>query len=83
MTEGAPDKSTGRYGGAALSPADVFIFTGGGLPIYVPAATHGLLFTDNITALEQTQLIPEPSSIVFTGLLLLAAIAGTRRRKRS
>ncbi len=43
-------------GGAALSAADVFILTGTGGAFLVPASSHGLLFDDNIDALDQ---VPE------------------------
>ena len=49
-------------GGAPLSPADIFILTGTGGAFYVPASSHGLLFTDNIDAMDQ---VPEISDILL------------------
>ncbi len=66
-------------GGAALSPADVFILTGTGGAFYVPASSHGLLFTDNIDALDQTFVVPEPGT---TSVICLAAIGLFIRRRR-
>ena len=62
--------------GGAMSPADVFVYIGGGPAFYIPAGVMGLLPTDNIDALET---VPEPATMS----LLAIGAAALIKRKRS
>ena len=70
-------------GGAALSPADVFIQTGTGGSFYVPAAFHGLLFNDNIDALDQTNAVPEPGTTSVLCIAAIGLLARIRLRRKN
>jgi len=59
------------------SAADVFYTAFGGASVVAyPAVSLGLLFDDNVDALETNAWVPEPSAV----LLLIAAVAFVRRR---
>ena len=60
------------------SAADVFYSAFGGASVVAyPAVSLGLLFDDNVDALETNAWVPEPSGLV----LLMAAVAFARRRR--
>jgi len=60
------------------SAADVFYSAFGGASVVAyPAVSLGLLFDDNVDALETNAWVPEPSGL----LLLMAAVAFARRRR--
>jgi len=62
--------------GGAMSPADVFVFAPGGVPVYISASMLGLPFGANVDALET---VPEPATMSLIGLGALALL----RRRRS
>ena len=87
LAPGSP--SLGAFG---ISPADILVDPGGaglfgvpavggpGSPGFVaPAGAFGLLPTDNLNALDITQVIPEPSAASLFGLSLVGLLLRRRR----